>query len=136
MSPEANATFVSKMFFAWFDGLIWKGWKNPLKADDLYELNPDDHSTHILPKWEENWQKQRERKSRNAKTPNGIYLSIVPTMIRSFGGLFAVASFVRFINILMQLVRESAVTKVFYVPLQPIFCIQNMALKILNYILS
>ena len=106
MSPEANATFVSKMFFAWFDGLIWKGWKNPLKADDLYELNPDDHSTHILPKWEENWQKQRERKSRNAKTPNGIYLSIVPTMIRSFGGLFAVASFVRFINILMQLVRE------------------------------
>ena len=51
MSPEANATFVSKMFFAWFDGLIWKGWKNPLKADDLYELNPDDHSSHILPKW-------------------------------------------------------------------------------------
>ena len=103
-SPEVNATFVSKMFFAWFDGMILKGWKNPLKADDLYDLHPEDSSSHIIPRWEENWEKQRKRKSKANKTSGEIILSIVPTIVRSFGGTFAVASFVRFINILMQLV--------------------------------
>ena len=105
-SPEVNATFVSKMFFAWFDGLIWKGWKKPLKSDDLYDLNPADSARQIIPIWENNWQKQKEKKLRKAKDSSEIKVSIIPTMIRSFGGLFAVASFVRFINILMQLVRE------------------------------
>lgn len=103
-SPEVNATFISKMFFAWFDGMIWKGWKKPLTADDLYDLHPDDSSRNIIPVWEQNWEKQKEQKSRNAKDANVVNLSIVPTMIRSFGGLFAVASFIRFINILMQMV--------------------------------
>ena len=105
-SPEVNATFVSKMFFAWFDGMIWKGWKKPLTAEDLYDLHPNDSSRNIIPVWEENWQKQKERKSRHAKDSNVINLSIVPTIIRSFGGLFAAASFVRFINILMQMVSR------------------------------
>ena len=104
-SPEVNATFVSKMFFAWFDGMIWKGWKKPLTADDLYDLHPDNSSRNIIPVWEQNWGKQKERKSHNAKNPNVVNLSIVPTIVRSFGGLFALASFIRFINILMQLVR-------------------------------
>ena len=104
MSPEVNATFISKMFFAWFDGMIWKGWKAPLKADDLYDLNPVDSSSHIIPRWEENWENQRKRKSKTVKPPGEINLSIVPTIVWSFGGTFAVASFIRFINILMQLV--------------------------------
>ena len=94
------------MFFAWFDGIIWKGWKAPLKADDLYDLNPADSSRQIIPIWENNWKKQWQKKLHKTQNPSEIKLSIVPTIVRSFGGLFAVASFVRFINILMQLVRE------------------------------
>ena len=104
MSPEVNATFISKMFFAWFDGMIYKGWKKPLKAEDLYDLNPADSASTIIPRWEENWEQQRKRKSKNAKSPQEINLSIVPTIAWSFGGTFAVASFIRFTNILLQLV--------------------------------
>ena len=98
------------MLFAWFDGVIYKGWKKPLKADDLYDLNPDNSSQTIIPAWEKNWEKQRKKKLRNAKIPTQINLSIVPTIVQSFGGLFAVATFVRFLNILMQMVSKRFVS--------------------------
>ena len=38
LTPERFASFPSKMFFTWFDGLIWKGWKKTLAIEDLWAL--------------------------------------------------------------------------------------------------
>ena len=38
LTPERFASFPSKMFFTWFDGLIWKGWKKTLATEDLWSL--------------------------------------------------------------------------------------------------
>ena len=105
-SPEVNANFVSKMFFAWFDGIIYEGWKRRLKAEDLYDLTQDDLSRNIVPVWERNWEKQRQKKIRKAQLPTQIHMSIIPTILQTFGSSFAVATFVRFVNSATQLVRQ------------------------------
>ena len=105
-SPEVNANFVSKMFFAWFNGIIYNGWKRHLKADDLYDLNQDDLSRNIVPVWERNWEKQRRKNIRKAQIPTQIHMSIIPTILQTFGSSFAVATFLRFVGLVMQMVRQ------------------------------
>lgn len=44
------------MLFSWFDGLTWKGFKNPLEKKDLWDLNPADSAAEIVPTFEKHWQ--------------------------------------------------------------------------------
>ena len=30
LTPELAASFPSRMVFAWFDSLVWQGWRRPL----------------------------------------------------------------------------------------------------------
>ena len=41
LTPETGASFPSKMFFSWFDGLAWRGWRRTLTEDDLWALTPE-----------------------------------------------------------------------------------------------
>ncbi|XKL66881.1 hypothetical protein PGB90_010301 [Kerria lacca] len=55
VSPENESSFVSKILFIWFDRLIWKGYKKPLENDDLWNLDHDNTSASIVPKFEKSW---------------------------------------------------------------------------------
>lgn len=46
---------MSRTFFAWFDTLALKGFRKPLEADDLWDMNPEDSSREIVPKFEKHW---------------------------------------------------------------------------------
>lgn len=51
------SNFVSKLIFAWFDKMAWKGYKTPLKQTDLWDLKPEDRTTEIIPAFSKHWEK-------------------------------------------------------------------------------
>lgn len=59
--PEESASFLSKILFAWFEVLAWKGYRNPLEYKDLWDLNTEDKSSSLVPVFEKQWQKSVEK---------------------------------------------------------------------------
>lgn len=57
--PEKEASFLSTLFFSWFDSLAWHGYHNPLEMKDLYSLDPKDKSNHVVSSFETHWNKSR-----------------------------------------------------------------------------
>ena len=56
-SPEAGASMVSVLTYFWFRPLIWTGYKNPLETKDLWDLDENDKSRSVVPKYDRNWEK-------------------------------------------------------------------------------
>uniref|UniRef100_A0A8C3I4M5 ABC-type glutathione-S-conjugate transporter n=1 Tax=Chrysemys picta bellii TaxID=8478 RepID=A0A8C3I4M5_CHRPI len=59
--PELGASFVSKITFWWFSGLVWKGYRQPLQADDLWSLMKENSSEEIVSQFEREWKKYCNR---------------------------------------------------------------------------
>ena len=55
--PELGASFPSRMFFQWFDKLILKGFRHPLKNEDLWQMKPEDTSKEVTPLFLKYWEK-------------------------------------------------------------------------------
>lgn len=53
--PEQGASFLARLFYAWFDPLAWKGFRRPLEQKDLWDMNPEDSSKEIMPKFMAYW---------------------------------------------------------------------------------
>ncbi len=52
-SPEQNINFLNQITFWWVNSLIYKGYKNTLEKDDLFELLESDKSTSTTKTFEE-----------------------------------------------------------------------------------
>lgn len=65
--PEQSASFPSRLFFAWFDSLAWKGFKKPLETNDLWSMNPEDMAHEIVPRFDKYWN-AKLRKSENSQS--------------------------------------------------------------------
>ncbi|XP_067934007.1 multidrug resistance-associated protein 1-like isoform X2 [Watersipora subatra] len=55
-SPELRACFASRLTFWWFNDLIMKGYRRPLKDSDLHDLNDVDKASNWVPRFERAWQ--------------------------------------------------------------------------------
>ncbi|XP_054264491.1 ATP-binding cassette sub-family C member 3-like [Macrosteles quadrilineatus] len=55
LCPEVHASYASRVLFAWFDRLIWKGFKSPLTVADLWDLRFQDTAGQIIPRFEKYW---------------------------------------------------------------------------------
>nr|XP_034987531.1 multidrug resistance-associated protein 6-like [Zootoca vivipara] len=64
--PEAGASFVSKITFWWFAGLLWKGYRQPLQAEDLWSLARENSSEDIVTKIEDAWNEHCARAKQTA----------------------------------------------------------------------
>uniref|UniRef100_A0A8C1PJU4 ABC-type glutathione-S-conjugate transporter n=1 Tax=Cyprinus carpio TaxID=7962 RepID=A0A8C1PJU4_CYPCA len=53
--PVQDASFLSKILFWWFSGLVFKGYRSPLQAEDLWSLREEDTSEKIISDLEEEW---------------------------------------------------------------------------------
>uniref|UniRef100_A0A8B9LYP1 ABC-type glutathione-S-conjugate transporter n=1 Tax=Astyanax mexicanus TaxID=7994 RepID=A0A8B9LYP1_ASTMX len=56
--PVEDASFLSKILFWWFSGLVVKGYRSPLKAEDLWSLRKEDTSEKIIGDLEREWTTQ------------------------------------------------------------------------------
>lgn len=55
--PEEASSFLSKIFYSWFDPLAWKGFRNPLENSDLWNMKPEDSALEIVPQFDKHWRK-------------------------------------------------------------------------------
>lgn len=109
ITPEANASFCSKLFFSWFDAILWEGWKKPLASSDLYDLDLPDRCGLLYEKLEEAVAVDNETgpgmpkmKVECNKPPE---IKLLRVLYRMFGLQMAAATTIRFINVSLQLVR-------------------------------
>ncbi|XP_075072065.1 ATP-binding cassette sub-family C member 2 [Mixophyes fleayi] len=51
-NPELTASFLSRITFSWYESLVWKGYKQPLVMEDLWELNKEDETKNIYETFE------------------------------------------------------------------------------------
>ncbi|XP_053494146.1 multidrug resistance-associated protein 1 [Ictalurus furcatus] len=65
--PVQDASFLSKMLFWWFSGLVVKGYRTPLQAEDLWCLRDEDTSHKILSDLEEEWTTERTKLQQQEK---------------------------------------------------------------------
>ena len=103
-SPESAASFPSRMLFTWFDGMVWRGWRRYLVNEDLWTLNPSDRCRGVIPVWDANWDDQRK-----AKQPKRKPLSILNTLVSSFGGVFAASAILQLIYTIISFVSPQLV---------------------------
>lgn len=55
-SPEESSSFLSLITYFWFDTMAWKGYKKPLEASDLWDLNARDKSKSVVPRFDKHWE--------------------------------------------------------------------------------
>lgn len=113
--PELNASFLSRIFFAWFDRLVWTGYKKPLESDDLWSMRPEDYSKEVMPLFTKHWNKSLAKahgQSQPVATTNAEYrkgvasvnitssnptkmASILPAICKTFGPTFLFGSILK-----------------------------------------
>lgn len=121
--PEVGASFFNRILFAWMDALIWKGYRRPLEMKDLWSLTYENASRTIVKRWNKNWRKSVAKKEKKAErqawasTNNSTevelkgvgkdkkeYVSILPTMIRTFGPTFLFGATLKLFHDCLQFV--------------------------------
>ncbi|XP_031432945.1 multidrug resistance-associated protein 1-like [Clupea harengus] len=85
--PEEDASFLSRILFWWYCGLVVKGYRSPLKAEDLWSLRERDTSDTIIADLEKEWAKQcaklqQEERSLNAARALGYKLTEQTQLLR------------------------------------------------------
>lgn len=78
-NPEIQSSFIRKLLFIWFDPMTWKGFRQPLTNDDMWDIRPDDTSREMVPDFDRYWaesvakgerQRQKEKLKKNSKDKN------------------------------------------------------------------
>ncbi|NXN93448.1 MRP1 protein, partial [Rhinopomastus cyanomelas] len=59
--PEASTSFLSKITYWWFSGLVWKGCRQALGLGDLWPVRKEDSSEEIVAWAEREWKKCHSR---------------------------------------------------------------------------
>ncbi|KAI8125136.1 Multidrug resistance-associated protein 1 [Lucilia cuprina] len=115
--PEVSASFLSRITYQWFDGMAWRGYRNPLEEKDLWDLNPQDSCKEVMPifayYWNKNVRKYFKSEPNQTKVqfskdkvtfenPHGPKtgkktgtVSIMPPIVKSFGGVFLFGSMMK-----------------------------------------
>lgn len=112
--PELSASFLSRIFFCWFDKLAWYGYKQPLEHKDLWDMKPEDAAGAVMPEFAKHWNETIAKRnthlqpilakaeySRGAKADTGGNVtfvkprladkkiaSILPALCKAFGPTF------------------------------------------------
>lgn len=121
--PEQRASFLSKLFFSWFDTLAWKGFRKPLEAKDLWNMNPEDTAREVIPVFDKHWN-ETVRKTSNVPSPKASFrkrsgnvdfgdgkqrkksqASILPALCKAFGSTFLFGSLLKLVQDLLTFVQ-------------------------------
>ncbi|KAG5890605.1 hypothetical protein JTB14_005118 [Gonioctena quinquepunctata] len=119
--PEESASFLSRLLFAWFDTLAWKGFRKPLETKDLWEMNPEDSSRELVPIFEKHWQNSLKKaesvspvSQANYKSdPNSVdfvtstkkkQASVLPALLKCFGTMYMFGASLKLVQDLLTFV--------------------------------
>nr|XP_029719887.1 multidrug resistance-associated protein 1-like [Aedes albopictus] len=101
-SPELRSSYVVRLFFLYFDSFTWRGFRNPLTTDDMYDINPQDAARELVPPFDKYWYESVEKgrhkqiaADKKAGKTNVDYKphsqtngSVLPAIVKAYGAPF------------------------------------------------
>ncbi|KAI3449493.1 hypothetical protein Pfo_006158 [Paulownia fortunei] len=97
----ASASIISKAFLFWMNPLLKKGYKSPLKIDDVPSLSPEHKAERMSQLFQKNWPKPEE----NSKHP------VVKTLFRCFWKQFAFTAFLAIVRLCVLYVGPTLIQR-------------------------
>ncbi|XP_066905603.1 multidrug resistance-associated protein 1 [Halyomorpha halys] len=132
-SPEEGAAYPSRLLLSWFEPMVYKGFKRPLVQSDLWPIMYKDAAAQIFNHFNKFWLAERrkrnkidpDRSPKFTKEANGIdfvegrketkpkkQASILPTLIKAFGGPFVFATFLQIIEVFLGFVSPEILKRI------------------------
>ena len=68
--PQSSASYCSDLTYWWFNSMAYLGFRKTLVLDDLWDLNPEDLTVNLSPKFDSNWNGRKCKKAREKKQLN------------------------------------------------------------------
>lgn len=90
----ASASFINKTFWIWMNPLLSKGYKSPLKVDEIPTLAPEHRAERMSAIFESNWPKPQEKSEHPVRT----------TLLRCFWKEIAFTAFLAVIRLCVMYV--------------------------------
>lgn len=101
VSGFASASIISKAFWIWMNPLLWKGYKSPLKLDDVPDLSPEHRAERMSKLFERNWPKPGEK----SKHP------VLTTLLRCFWKEVALTSFLAVVRLFVMYIGPTLINR-------------------------
>ncbi|CAK9175317.1 unnamed protein product [Ilex paraguariensis] len=99
VSGFASASIVSRAFWLWMNPLLSKGYKSPLKIDDIPTLSPQDRAERMSELFELNWPKPHEKSKHPVRT----------TLLRCFWKEIAFTAFLAIVRLCVMYVGPTLI---------------------------
>uniref|UniRef100_A0A2P2JIN8 ABC-type xenobiotic transporter n=1 Tax=Rhizophora mucronata TaxID=61149 RepID=A0A2P2JIN8_RHIMU len=94
VSAFASASIFSKAFWLWMNALLSKGYRSPLKIDDVPTLSPEHRAERMSHLFESNWPKPDEKSKHPVRT----------TLLRCFWRELALTAFLAIVRLCVMYV--------------------------------
>ena len=94
-SPDHTSSFPNKLVFLWMTPYLYKGWKQPLTREDLWDLAESVKSSNVYGVWKRTWEKLSNRS--NGKQRVGV----VWMLTKNFGLSFLLTSLLQLASVLL-----------------------------------
>ncbi|CAG0894912.1 unnamed protein product [Darwinula stevensoni] len=111
LSPEGRSSFVSRLWFSWFTGLVLLGWKRPLAFPHLWDLDGEDTSKSAAAAFDRNLRRLNgstvaQRRDDRSSADDGVNdpgrrISIVSPLWKAYGAPFLFNGFLQLLGDLM-----------------------------------
>ncbi|KAI0484814.1 P-loop containing nucleoside triphosphate hydrolase protein [Xylariaceae sp. FL0804] len=96
VSPEEAANWLSKLTFSWIGGLLWQGFRHPLKSNDIPRINSKRriqvHAATVRQKFEDKWKQGKPHPLRDAIYETFKTKFWIAGVCRLFGDLLLVGT--------------------------------------------
>ena len=94
-SPDHTSSFPNKLVFLWMTPYLYKGWKQPLTREDLWDLAESVKSSNVYGVWKRTWEKLSNRS--NGKQRVGVLWMLT----KNFGLSFLLTSLLQLASVLL-----------------------------------
>lgn len=65
--PELHAGFIQRILYLWLEPTMWKSYRQPLIAENLFDVRPEDMSSNMNRRFEKYWKLETQEKSNTSK---------------------------------------------------------------------
>ncbi|XP_021203914.2 multidrug resistance-associated protein 1 isoform X3 [Bombyx mori] len=113
--PERSAGFLSRLTFSWFDSLVLKGYRKEFEEGDVWDLNYQESSSEVVPRFKKYWEQPANRRNSSTKHIKAKFrrrstdrtmktntknrtVSILPALCFAFGGQFMFGTFLKLLS--------------------------------------
>jgi len=113
--PKETASFPSKLTFWWFNSIAWKGYRQPLVMDDLWQIRIADRCSNLFRRFNEFWghssfTEPTEFLPDSSHSPQDYLpsrISVFFMLARQFWPYFLFPSLARLVTDLLQLLNPT-----------------------------